>query len=166
MHITTDIEGPEPSQEEETALAPLVHCFYGGRPLQFIIQHYPQVFAVSISPPSMQTNWYGVLDLLKSTTSSLVLVVFRSKQFILVQPLKDSTRSLYSFSCPPRTHATTAVSSEYFCMWHDSELYLKSDVYRVKRKGAKTVPCGAPVLHSSVPETHLPILTNYGLAVK
>ena len=44
-HITTDIEGPEPSQEEETALAPPVHCFYVGRPLQLIIQHHPQVFA-------------------------------------------------------------------------------------------------------------------------
>ena len=45
-------------------------------------------------------------------------------------------------------------------------MYLKSDVYRVKRKGAKTVTCGAPVLHSSVPETHLPILTYCGLAVR
>jgi len=42
-HITADIEGPEPSQEEETA--PPVHCFYVGRPLQFIIQQHPQVFA-------------------------------------------------------------------------------------------------------------------------
>ena len=167
--ITTDIEGPEPSQEEETALAPPVHCFYVGRPLQFIFQHHPQVFAglsLSLSPPSVQTDWYGVLDLLKSTTSYLVLVVFRSKKLFLVQPQKDSTRSLYSLSCPTRTHATTAVSSDYFSMWQDSELYLKSDVYRVKRKGAKTVPCGAPVLHSSVPETHLPILTYCGLAVK
>ena len=84
----------------------------------------------------------------------------------MVQPLKDPTRSLYSFSCAPHTHATTAVSSEFFCMWQDSELYLKFDVYRVKRKGAKAVPCGARVRHSSVPETHFPILTYYGLAVR
>ena len=63
-------------------------------------------------------------------------------------------------------YATTAVSSEYIGMWHDSEFYLKSNVKSVKIKGAKTVPCGAPVLHSSVPETHLPILTHCGLAVK
>jgi len=44
-HITIDIEGPEPSQEEEMTLAPPVHGFYVGRPLQFIIQHHPQVFA-------------------------------------------------------------------------------------------------------------------------
>ena len=35
-----------------------------------------------------------------------------------------------------------------------------------EKKQAKTVPCGAPVLHSSVPETYLPILTYCGLAVK
>jgi len=44
-HATADIEGPEPSQEEETTLAPPVHCFYVGRTFQFIIQHHPQVFA-------------------------------------------------------------------------------------------------------------------------
>ena len=43
-NITADIEGPEPSQEEETTLSPPVHCFYVGRPFQFIIQHHPQVF--------------------------------------------------------------------------------------------------------------------------
>ena len=43
-HVTADIE-PEPSQEEEMALAPPVHCFYVGRPLQFIIQYHHQVFA-------------------------------------------------------------------------------------------------------------------------
>ena len=44
-HVTADTEGPESSQEEETALAPPVHCFYVSRPLQFIIQHHPQVSA-------------------------------------------------------------------------------------------------------------------------
>ena len=93
-------------------------------------------------------------------------VMFRRRQLFLIQSVKASTRSLYSPSCPLRTHATTAVSSEYFYMWQDSELNLKFDVYRVKRKRAKTVPCGAPILHSSVPETHLPILTYCGLAVR
>ena len=45
---------------------------------------YLQVWTISIIPPSMQADWYGVLDLPKPTTSSLVLVVFRSKQFFLV----------------------------------------------------------------------------------
>ena len=40
-HVTADIEGPESSQEEETALALPIHCFYVGRPLQFIIQQHP-----------------------------------------------------------------------------------------------------------------------------
>jgi len=72
--------------------------------LSITTPRYLQVRTVSNSPSSMQTDWHGVLDLLKFTTSSLVLVVFRSKQLFLVQPLKDSTTSLY-FSCPLCTHA-------------------------------------------------------------
>ncbi|KAI4887658.1 hypothetical protein NFI96_025571 [Prochilodus magdalenae] len=37
-------------------------------------------------------------------------------------------------------------------MWPVSELYLKSEVYSVKRKGDCTVPCGAPVLLTTVPD--------------
>ncbi|KAI4879749.1 hypothetical protein NFI96_022970 [Prochilodus magdalenae] len=37
-------------------------------------------------------------------------------------------------------------------MWPVSELYLKSEVYGVKRKGDSTVPCGAPVLLTTVPD--------------
>ena len=29
-------------------------------------------------------------------------------------------------------------------------MYLKSEVYRVKRKGESTVPCGVPVLQSTI----------------
>ena len=53
-HITTDIEGPEPSQEEETTLAPPVHCFYVVRHsslLSSTTPRYLQVWTVSISPP-------------------------------------------------------------------------------------------------------------------
>jgi len=49
-HVTADIEGPEPSQEEEMALALPVYCFHIGRPLQFTIQQHPQVFAGLSSP--------------------------------------------------------------------------------------------------------------------
>ena len=49
-HVTAEIEGPE------TALAPPVHCFYVGRPLQFIIQHHPQVFAGLNSLPSINAD--------------------------------------------------------------------------------------------------------------
>ncbi|MEJ4523335.1 hypothetical protein SKB08_14305, partial [Enterococcus faecium] len=75
-------------------------------------------------------------------------------------------RSLYSVSCPFLTHATIAVSSEYFWTWQDSELYLKSEVYNVNRNGASTVPCGAPVLLITVSETEFPNLTNCGLSVR
>ena len=44
QHITADIEGPEPFQEDETALSLPVHCIYVGRPLQFIVQYHPRVF--------------------------------------------------------------------------------------------------------------------------
>ena len=58
-YVTADIKGPEPSQEEETALAPPVHCFYVGRPLQFIIQYHPKVFAGlnSLYLPSINADW-------------------------------------------------------------------------------------------------------------
>uniref|UniRef100_A0A8C4X4H0 Putative nuclease HARBI1 n=1 Tax=Erpetoichthys calabaricus TaxID=27687 RepID=A0A8C4X4H0_ERPCA len=35
-----------------------------------------------------------------------------------------------------------AVSSANFCTWQESELYWKSDVYRLNRTGESTVPCG------------------------
>jgi len=51
-------------------------------------------------------------------------------------------------------------------MWQDSELHIKSDVYTVNRNGARTVPCGAPVLLTIVSETQFPILTNCGRPVR
>ncbi|CAL8278782.1 unnamed protein product [Merluccius merluccius] len=58
------------------------------------------------------------------------------------------------------------VSSENFYMWHDSVLYLKSEVYRVNRTGESTVPCGAPVLLTTVSERQSFSLTNCGLPVR
>lgn len=60
----------------------------------------------------------GGFDLLKYTTISLVFVVLRRTQFLLLQSLQACTRSLYC------------------------------TVYIMNR--AKTVPCGAPIQHSSV----------------
>ncbi|KAI3354733.1 hypothetical protein L3Q82_004566 [Scortum barcoo] len=45
---------------------------------------------------------------------------------------------LYSQSFPSDTHPTMAVSSENFWRWQLSVEYVKSDVYRVKRKGCST----------------------------
>ena len=64
--------------------------------------------------------------------------------------VKSLMTSLYSWLFPSDTHPMMAVSSENFCIWRWSELYLRSDVYRLNRKGERTVPCGAPVL----PQTH------------
>src|SRR4029434_2533224 len=98
----------------------------------------------------METGSRGGLDLLKSTTISLVLVAFSCRWLCLHHCTKLSTRLLYSPSCPSLIHPTTAESSENFWMWHDSLLEVKSDVYRVNRTGEGIVPCGAPVLHSSL----------------
>lgn len=107
------------------------------------------------------TNCKCVLDLRKSTTS-LVFMVFRRRQFLLLQSLKALTRSLYSSFCPFLIHATIAVSSEYLYIWQDSELYLISDVNKVNKNGDKAVPCGAPMLLNTFLETQFPSLTNYG----
>ena len=50
---------------------------------------------------------------------------------------------LISASCPSLIHPTTAESSQYLWSLHDSELYWKSEVYRVKRNSESTVPCAA-----------------------
>ena len=52
-----------------------------------------------------------------------------------------------------------AESSENFCRWQVAVLYMKYAVYRVNKKGAKTVPCGAPVLQTTVSETQSLVLT-------
>ena len=51
---------------------------------------------------------------------------------------------LISASCPSLIHPTTAESSQYLWSLHDSELYWKYEVYRVKRNSERTVPCGIP----------------------
>src|SRR4029434_6186732 len=111
----------------------------------------------------METGSRGGGDLLKSTTISLVLVAFSCRWLCLHHCTKLSTRLLYSPSCPSLIHPTTAESSENFWMWHDSVLWVKSDVYRVNRTGEGTVPCGAPVLHKTVSDTQSFSLTNCGL---
>lgn len=55
-------------------------------------------------------------------------------------------------------------TSEYFWMWQDSELYLKSAA-QVNKDGAKTVPRGALVL-ITVSETQFSDLTNCGPSVR
>ena len=88
--------------------------------------------------------------LLKSTTISLVLEEFSCRWLDLHHLTKSSTRLLYSPSLPSLIQPTIAVSSEYFCTWQSPELCWKSDVYKVKRTGESTVPCGAPVLLTTV----------------
>ncbi|XP_056266749.1 uncharacterized protein LOC130191099 [Pseudoliparis swirei] len=97
---------------------------------------------MSTSTPRTLRGGGAVAFLLKSTTISLVLATFSRRWFSSAHFTKSLTTALSSSSRPSLIHPTTAESSEYFCRWHDSVLYWKSLVYRVKRKGDRTVPCG------------------------
>ncbi|XP_056291925.1 uncharacterized protein LOC130207369 [Pseudoliparis swirei] len=118
---------------------------------------------MSTSTPRTLRGVGAVAFLLKSTTISLVLATFSRRWFSSAHFTKSLTTALSSSSRPSLIHPTTAESSEYFCRWHDSVLYWKSLVYRVKRKGDRTVPCGAPTSLTTVPDSTRPILTNCGL---
>jgi len=109
-------------REEETLSLP-VHRIYVGRPLQFIVQYHPQVFVGLHSLYLLFLNADWLVWCFRSPEihhQLLFLVMFRRRQLFLVQSVKIPVLP----PCPPHTHATTAVSSEYFCMWQDSELYL------------------------------------------
>lgn len=51
---------------------------------------------------------------------------------------------LFSQSFTSDTDPTRAVLSENFWRWQLSVEYVKNDVHRVKRKGERAVPWGAP----------------------
>ena len=109
----------------------------------------------------MQTEWHGVLEVHRQ------LFGFGSvqEQNVLLGPAIEGLHKvpvLLLLSTVHTCHNSRIIRS----MWQDSELYPKSNVYREERKGAKTLPCGATILHSSVPETHLPILAYCSLAVR
>ena len=65
-------------------------------PLQFTVQHHIQVFVMSMSVPSMQTETGGGLFLLKSTTISFVFTAFSCRWFSPHHFTKLPTRSLCS----------------------------------------------------------------------
>lgn len=75
---------------------------------------------------------------LKSTTISFVLLAFHWRALVSHQPTKSLMTPLYSCSFPYDTYPKMAVSSENFWMWQWAELCLKSEVYRLNRKGERT----------------------------
>ncbi|KAI3352203.1 hypothetical protein L3Q82_005166 [Scortum barcoo] len=101
------------------------------------------------------------LDALVKKGNSRLFLLRRSHQ-----STKSMMTFLYSQSFPSDTHPTMAVSSENFWRWQLSVEYVKSDVYRVKRKGERTVPWGAPVLQTTTSDTQSCSLTNWGLSVR
>lgn len=75
----------------------------------------------------------GGAFLWKSITISFVLLVLMRRWFSY-QMMKSVMTFLYSRSVPSDTHPTMDVSSEDLRRWQFVVLYLKSKVYKVKRK--------------------------------
>lgn len=69
---------------------------------------------------------------------------------VLLAPVQNVLGQFSVFPVILICDETSADSSENFFRWLLAELYVKSAVYRVKRKEARTVPCGTPVLQSVV----------------
>ncbi len=125
------------------AVWPAVGSFYRGQDLQmsvFLVQssllskYTPKYLYSSIMStltPLMETGDTGALFLFMSTPSSLVFATLSCRWFCSHQVTKLSITPLYSVSSPLLIHPTTG---------HHSV------VYRVKREGERTVPCGSPVL--------------------
>ncbi len=90
----------------------------------------------------METGVGVVFCLLKSITNFFVLLVLvqcHCRWFPPHHLAKESKTSQYSASFPSLMQPTIAESSENSCRWQDVELKLKSEVYRVNRKGDRTV---------------------------
>lgn len=79
--------------------------------------------------------------ILKSTTLSFVFLAFCPRWLTPLHTVVDHTLVVGAW-----IHPTTVMPSENLCIWYVSEFYLKCAVLKVKRKGARTVPWGAPVL--------------------
>lgn len=108
-HSLINIKRSEPPGEEEVALPLLVQSIHIRRPVEPAVQEHTQVFTgTSVASTIMQTSWQGGFDLLKSPTISLVLVVFRRRQSLLLQSLKASTRS-----CPLQDFKTQSFNFNY-----------------------------------------------------
>ena len=125
---------------------------------------YLYVLTTSTSASSMDTGWRCGFFLLKSTTMSLVLEAFSCRWLNLHHLMKSLTRLLYSPSCPSLIQPTITVLSECLCMWQSPEFYWKLDVYTVKRTVASMVPCGAPVLLTTVSDMQPFSLMHCGLS--
>ena len=93
-------------------------------------------------PPPLHLGWRQYL-----TYSWLIL--FKMKGLVSHHATKRLTSSLYSASHSSLMHPTTAESSEYFWRWQDSELFWKSEGYRVKRHRESTASCAAPMLQTT-----------------
>ncbi|XP_068508912.1 target of rapamycin complex 2 subunit MAPKAP1 isoform X5 [Syngnathus scovelli] len=64
------------------------------------------------------------------------------------------------------TYPTMTVSSENFWMWQCAVSWVKSEVYRVTRKGESTVPWGTPVLQRTTSDSQRCNLIYCGLLVR
>lgn len=94
-------------------------------------------------------NWRIVVSAGRVTSPQVIF--FHRKGYLF-------TSLLYSASYCPLMHPTRVVSSENFWRRHDSKLYLKSQMYRVNRKGQRAVTWG-PLCCST------PSLTNCSLVL-
>ncbi|KAI3356189.1 hypothetical protein L3Q82_017447 [Scortum barcoo] len=130
--------------------APVLSCCFSSDG-ELVVSGYVTAVALSPTMPWIATGSIdGTVNVWRlgdevSRTGKLLTELFRSGIKAVGLPSShQSTKSmmtfLYSQSFPSDTHPTMAVSSENFWRWQLSVEYVKSDVYRVKRKGERTVP--------------------------
>lgn len=108
---------------------------------------------------------FALPDLLKSTMTSLVLLVFRSR--LLSKPrfvrCSFSSREWVSSLSYMMRPDDTVVSSANFVTVFVGWMAEQPCVNRMKRAGLSTQPCGVPVLRTKVDYVQPPILTTRGL---
>lgn len=101
---------------------------------------------VKHSTPLMSTGWGCDLGQvwLKLSTISLVFIVLSCRWSEMHHFRKSSIRLRYFSSFPFLIHPTLTVSSENFCLWHNSELCLNLRRTRQIGPGRALSPVGTP----------------------
>lgn len=105
--------------------------------MRFTLEH-PQELSAGVEGSQPPQEVPSTLSLLVKLYDLHLLITnqkwsWSGYPFLSQWPAKSLTTHLYPFSSSFVIHPTIAVSSVYFWMWHSSELYQKSAVYRVKR---------------------------------
>ena len=137
-------------------------------PVWFTVKNHTQVLVYTWVCFTFDVDWFGTCLIFPEVNTHLFSFRNIKIQVIFITPIHKifNLLVLYSASSSLLICLTSSVSFTNFTEGHDSFVLLRSAVYSENRKGAKTMPWGAPVFVQITDDTTSFSRTYFSLLVR